>query len=109
MATKLIRLADGVLVEVEVPPDEAQPISGGLADKVGESLSQITPLLRQVCQSIGSTWDEMNADVDVEKAEIELGVSFEGEGNLYVTKAKAGASMTVKLILLPKTRKTDGE
>lgn len=40
--------------------------------------------------------------MNIEQAEIELGLSFEGEGNLYITKSKAGASLTVKLTLKPK-------
>jgi hypothetical protein len=40
--------------------------------------------------------------MNIEQAEIELGLSFEGEGNLYVTKSKLGANLTVKLVLTPK-------
>lgn len=40
--------------------------------------------------------------MDIERAEIELGLSFEGEGNLYVTKSSAGANLKVKLSLKPK-------
>lgn len=41
MATKLIELEDGTLVEVEVPGNEVQPISGGFADKVGATFDKI--------------------------------------------------------------------
>ena len=34
MATKLIQFEDGTLVEVEVTPDQVQPISGGAADRI---------------------------------------------------------------------------
>jgi hypothetical protein len=40
--------------------------------------------------------------MNIEQAEIELGLSFKGEGNLYVTKSKLGANLTVKLVLTPK-------
>ncbi len=34
MATKLIELEDGTLVEIEVPGEQVQQISGGYADRV---------------------------------------------------------------------------
>jgi hypothetical protein len=40
--------------------------------------------------------------MQIEQAEIQIGFSFEGEGNLYVTKSKAGANLTVKMVLKPK-------
>lgn len=43
MATKLIRLEDGTLVEVEVTGDEVQQISGSLADRVDATFSKIKP------------------------------------------------------------------
>lgn len=33
---------------------------------------------------------------------MELGLGFEAEGNLYITKAKGNANLTVKLKLAPK-------
>ena len=101
MPTKLIEL-DGALVEVEVSPDEARQISGGLADKVSGTFDKIKPMLVKACRPIVAAWQEINQDMDIEQAEIELGLGFEGEGNVYVTKAKANANLTVKLTLKPK-------
>jgi len=102
MATKLIQLEDGILVEVEVPEDQIQPISGHLADKVSATLDKVRPILLKVCRSIAAAWKEINQEMHIKQAEIELGLSFEGEGNIYVTKSKAGANFTVKLVLEPK-------
>ena len=102
MATKLIELADGTLIEVEVPSDQAQQISGGFADKVSATFDKIHPILVKTCRPITAAWQEINQDLDIEQAEIELGLSFEGEGNLYVTKSKAGANLTIKLVLKPR-------
>jgi len=101
MATRLIRLAEGVLVEAEVADEDARPISGGAAKQVAATIDTIRPLLVKVCRPLTDTWAELNQEMAVEQAEVELGLSFEGEGNLYVTKAKAGASLTVKLVLKP--------
>lgn len=97
MATKLIELADGVLVEAEVSESEARPIAGGAASKVAASLDRIEPLLVSVCRPVANAWDAIAGDLQVESVAIELGLSFEGEGNVFVTKAKAGANLTVTL------------
>ena len=102
MATKLIQLEDGTLVEIEVPADQAQQISGGFADKVSATFDKIQPILVKTCRPITAAWKEISREIHIEQAEIELGLSFEGEGNIYVTKTKASANLTVKLILKPK-------
>ncbi len=102
MASKLIELADGTLVEVEVPENEARQISSRAADQVEATFEKIKPVLRQAVKPIAAVWDELNQDVELESAEVEIAFSFEGEGNIYVTKAKAGANVSVKLTLKPK-------
>lgn len=102
MPTKLIELDDSTLVEVEVSADQAQQISGGFADKVSATFDKIQPILVKTCRPIIAAWKEINQDMNIDHAEIELGFSFEVEGNLYVTKSKAGANLTVKLVLKPK-------
>ena len=84
MATKLIELEDGILVEVEVPEDQARQISSHLADKVSSTFDQIQPILVKTCHPIIAAWKEISEDIQIEQAEVELGFSFEGEGNLYV-------------------------
>jgi hypothetical protein len=102
MATKLIQLGDDTLVEVEVQPNQAQPIAGGFAERVDSTFEKIRPILIRVCRPIADVWEEINQDMNIEQAEVELGFSFEGEGNLYLVKSKATANLTVKLVLKPK-------
>jgi hypothetical protein len=99
MATKLIKLEDGTLVEVEVPGDEVQQIAGSLADRVDATFSKIKPVLLRTCQPIVAALKELREEVDLEQVEIELGLSFEAEGNIYITKANLGANLTVRLML----------
>lgn len=103
MSTKLIQLNDGTLVEVEIPSDQPRQISGGFADQVNANFEKIQPLLIKICRPIAAAWEEINQDMNIEEAEVELGLSFEGEGNLYITKMKANANLTVKLTLKPKS------
>ena len=102
MPTKLIELQNGVLVEVEIVGEQVEEISGNVADKVEATLDKIRPILINTCKPVVAAWQELSKDMHIEEAEIELGLGFEGEGNIYVTKAKAGANITVKLTLKPK-------
>ena len=99
MPTKLIQLEEGVLIEVEASPTEAQPISGALADRVGASMESVQSSLVKLCQPILGAWRFLAEEGQVEQAEIEFGVALEGEGNLFVTRTKASATLKVKLIL----------
>jgi hypothetical protein len=101
MATKLIQLENNTLVEVEVQDNQAQEISGGLAEKVESSFDQIKPTLIKICKPITEMWEEVGKDMTIEQAEVEIGLAFELEGNLYITKSKAGANLKIKLTLKP--------
>lgn len=102
MATKLIQLEDGTLVEVNVPGDQIEQISGGFADKVNATFDKIRPILVNTCRPIVAAWQELNQEMHIESAEVEVGLSFEGEGNIYVTRTTAGANLTVTLKLKPR-------
>ena len=101
MATKLVELENGILVEVDVPGEQIEQISGGMAERVDATIEKIKPLLVNAVKPVALAWQELNQDATIERAEVELGLSFEGEGNIYITKAKAGANLTVKLVLKP--------
>lgn len=102
MATTLIETDDGLLIEVEVPGEQIQPVSGGAASRVNAVLGSITPILMKTITPISRAWNELNRDMTIEKAEIELGLGFEIEGNVYLAKSKASSNLTVKLTLKPR-------
>jgi hypothetical protein len=99
--TKLIELEDGTLVMVDVSENEARPISGGAADRVAASFDKIKPILKNACKPVSEVFKELNREMEVGQAEISLGLSFEGEGKLFVVTGKAGANLNVKLTLKP--------
>jgi hypothetical protein len=101
MATKLIQLEDGLLVEAEVPEDQAEPISGGAVERVNSTLDGIEPLLVKACKPIAAAWQQLSGEVQIDYAQIALGVNFTGEGSVYIAKATAGANLTVTLVLKP--------
>jgi hypothetical protein len=101
LATKLIELDEGILVEAEVPEDQAEPISGGAVDRVNAKLDQIEPLLIKACKPISGAWQQLSEEIRIDYAQITLGVNFTGEGSVYVAKATAGANLTVTLLVKP--------
>ncbi|MGK7944335.1 MAG: CU044_2847 family protein [Microcystaceae cyanobacterium] len=103
MGKKLIETEDGILVEVEVARESVEEISGGFAQRVGETFDCVHPLLVKSCRPIVKAWKELNQEMKVEQAEVELGLSFTGEGNLYITKATTSANLKIKLVLSPDT------
>jgi hypothetical protein len=103
MASKLIELSDHTLVEIDVPDAQSRQISSGVAEKVDAALDKIGPVLLRICRTITEAWKDLVKDFQVEEAEIELGLSFEGEGNIYITRSKAGANLTIRLKMKPRS------
>ena len=81
MATRLIELEDGILVEAEVPENQAQPISTNGIKEVKSSFAKVKPILISISRPIAEAWQEINKDMQIEQAEVEVGFNFEGEGH----------------------------
>jgi hypothetical protein len=101
MATRLIKLDDETYVEVEAQPNQPEQISAHAAAKVEATMEHVQGLLVKACRPVVAAWQELNKEMNIEAAEIEMGLSFEGEGNLYITKAKTGANLLIRLKLKP--------
>jgi len=99
MATKLIRLQDGILVEVDAKVGEAQQVSGGFAEKVEAHFSEIKDIILKTCQPVINGINEVRQEVQLEQVEVEMGLSFEAGGDIYVAKASLGANVLVRMTL----------
>lgn len=103
MSSKLIELEDGILIEIDDPAGKAQEISGGAAERIKDAtIDRIKPILLKAVKPILDVYQELNRDMQVRQAEVQIGFGFEAEGNLYITKAKGNANLIVKLVLEPK-------
>lgn len=99
MGSRLYALEDGTLVEVETQ-DNARQISVDVAGKIETTFEQsIKPILQKTCTSVSQALKEIREGVNLEQVEIEMGLSFETEGNLYITKATVGANILVRMTL----------
>ncbi|NOQ35651.1 MAG: hypothetical protein GQ569_07115 [Methylococcaceae bacterium] len=102
MASKLIELEEGILVEVDVPEDQLQQISGGTPDRVSNAIDAVKPILLKACKPIAEVWQELNKDMKIDEATVEIGLGFEAEGNIFIAKGKTNASLSISLKLKPK-------
>ena len=106
MAMKLIKLDNGLMMEVEVTKDEIEQISGGhddeIIDKVESSMEAVEAIIKESVKPIVSAYETLNQDVVLEKAEVEIGIGFSAEGNIFIAKGKGSANLKVKLVLSPK-------
>ena len=101
MASELIKLNDGTLVEIENSDNDIEQISGGVANSVSESIDIIAPLLKRAIAPLKNTFNELNKDMNIEKAEVEIGIGFEAGGDVFIVKGKGKANLSIKLTLLP--------
>lgn len=102
MTRSLIRLQDGVLVEIEERVGRRQQTAHVSAlDAVSGSLSDVENVLKSVCRPIAAAWRELNKEMSITETEIEVGLSFEGEGNIFLVKGTMGANLIVKMTLEP--------
>lgn len=100
--SKLIELADGVVVEIESAPGEVQR-AGALPDKVQRNLEGVRDLATTVVKSTFADFAKFGDAVGVESLEIEFGISFGVEGNVYLAKASSTANLTVKVTLVQRS------
>jgi len=104
MSKKLVEVENGLLMEVDVPQSEIEMISGGgdIVEKVESSMGRIETMLLQSVQPVINAYKTMSQEVILEKAEVEIGIGFSAEGNIFVAKGSTNANLKVKLILKPK-------
>ncbi len=105
MDTKLIQLKDGTYVEVQVQDGDKNLNAGGR--KWEKSFEQIEPILERVSNSVAGLFDKVNENIEIEKAEVDINLGFQGQGNVFVAKGKLGANLTVKLFINRKNHQQD--
>jgi len=101
MATKLIRLDDGVLVEVQTDDGAPTRIAANAAADAALALDTVQDLLRKAVAPVTAVWGELNRDLTIEKVEVTLALGFEAEGNVFIARGKGSANLSFKLIVRP--------
>lgn len=101
MPTQFITLKDGIRIEAEVTDTRVAAKDG----KIDQTIDSIKPTLVRVVQPVAAAWNELNQDMDIKQAEIELGFGFEASGNLFIASTKGNVNLKVKLVLKPSPAK----
>lgn len=97
MMVKIIKLNDGLEIEVEVDEHQALQISdNGIVES---SIDKIQTLLTKVMQPISNTYKELDKDINMESAKVTIGVKIGIEGNFILAKSAAGANIQVEMTL----------
>ncbi|MFY9261267.1 MAG: CU044_2847 family protein [Gallionella sp.] len=102
MASKLVEIQGGILMEVDVPEDQLRQISGGGIEHIDRTINAIEPLLLAACKPIANVFAELNKDMSVSEVLVDIGLGFAAEGNFFIAKGKTNASLSIKLKLTPK-------
>lgn len=106
MSNHLIELEGGLLIEVETPLDQVQQIAGGMPEQVDKAIDSVRPLLLKVCQPLTAVWSELNKDMSISGAEVELQLGFSAQGSVFLAKASGNANLKIKLSISPKSDKS---
>lgn len=99
MTGKLIQLEDGTFVQVDATEQEVQQIAGSIAKRVDAVFDKIKPTLLTVCHPVVAAVKELREEVDLEQVEVEVGLSFDFEGNVYVARTTLGTNVLVRMVL----------
>jgi hypothetical protein len=94
---QLIRFADGVLVEVAQNPNPIAPVSGKAADRMSQAFQAAAEVISGVLRAVVGSSARALRESGAGEAEIEFGVGFSIEGNIYVTKATGEGNITVRV------------
>jgi hypothetical protein len=105
VGTKFLALQGGVIVEIDDPDSDRVEMHAATAEQVDTTVEMVGSMLGRILQPIGDAFADLsqalNVPVAVSSAEVELGVSFSAEGNLFIAKSKGEATLKVKVSFRP--------
>ncbi|MCI5163268.1 MAG: hypothetical protein D3917_14865 [Candidatus Electrothrix sp. AX5] len=106
MPNQLIELEDGLLVEVEVPQNQVNQISGGIPEQVSKAIDTVRPVLLKACRPVVAVWNELNQEMSIDNAEVELQLGFSAEGSVFLAKSSGSANLKIKLSISPRSNES---
>ena len=97
--SKLLRLGDNVLVEIDGPSDAPVEMHASSAEQVATTMESASRALNKILKPIGEAFHGLKTTLDVpievKEAAVELGLCFSAEGHIFVAKAKAEGNLKV--------------
>jgi len=95
----IIRFADGVMVEVAPNPTPGEPVSGRSVERTSQAFQAAAEVVGLALKSVVSSVQRAVRESGASTAELEFGVGFSVEGNVYVTKISGEGNLTVKVTI----------
>ncbi len=97
--TRVMKLSDGLSVEVDIPDGrEAVATVGELATR---GWNQIEDVLRHITGPFVNVYKDLAKEASISEIEIEIGLAFEAEGGIFIVKSKGSANLNVTVKLKP--------
>ena len=94
---QLIKFKEGITVEVAENPNRVQAVSGKAADKVASGFESATEVLSSIIKTVSRSIKKELEAAGVAEAELEFGVGFSIEGNIYITKTTGEGNLSVRM------------
>jgi Trypsin-co-occurring domain 1 len=93
----IVRFADGVMVEISRNPTPAEPVAGKAVERANQAFQAAAEILASALKAVVSPVQRAVRESGAKEAELEFGVAFTVEGNIYVTKVTGEGNITVKV------------
>ncbi|MBW0278875.1 hypothetical protein OCF84_02950 [Shewanella xiamenensis] len=94
---KIVKLNDGLEVEIEINEKQAREISS--TKIVDSSIQEIQEILSRVIKPISNTYKELNKEVNISETKVTLGVKLGIEGNFFIAKSSTEAHLQIEITL----------
>lgn len=99
--SKIVRFADGVMVEIAASQTPGEPVSGtGKAvERAKQAFEAAAGVAGVALKAIVGSVRTAVREVSVAQAEVEFGVGFTVEGDIYITKVKGEANINIRVTI----------
>jgi hypothetical protein len=102
MSTKFLELKDGIIVEIGAPNEVREEMHTSTAERVDTTMRMVASMVGEIVRPLGDAfshlYDALDVAMSVETAEVEMGLSFSAEGQIFIAKSKAEGTLKIKVI-----------
>ncbi|MBV37003.1 MAG: hypothetical protein CMP47_16365 [Rickettsiales bacterium] len=96
----IIKLADGVSVEVEVDENNPQFVSSKSKSKITTSMQEAKSILAEIIKPITDSFSEIpEHDKRIKTINVSLGLKIDLEGNFILAKSTVGANLALEITI----------
>jgi hypothetical protein len=96
-----LELREGVIVEVGSPGAQREEMHSAALERVDATLETVGDVMERLVKPLIKSFADMkqalDVPIEVKEAELEVGLSFSAEGNIFITKATAEGSLKIKV------------